>query len=229
MKFAKVVKWIVVIAIPFLLTLATVWFLISWNSPSYPEFEYGRIQSDRYGFTDEERLDLATQTLTYLRRSEPADEVIFLLVDLRLPGTDNPLYNEREISHMVDVKHMVDLFKTLLWVFTILVGAGMVFLLYRPDTRLEGYRASFHGGLLTTGILIIMLILIVIAWSTVFTQFHELLFPPDTWTFFYTDSLIRLFPEQFWFDFGLIWAGLIFVEGLILAIVGYFLVRSANN
>ena len=70
-----------------------------------------------------------------------------------------------------------------------------------------------------------MLVLILISWSLVFTQFHELLFPPDTWTFNYSDSLIRLFPEQFWFDFGLIWTGLIFLEGLIVTLIGYFLLR----
>ena len=70
-----------------------------------------------------------------------------------------------------------------------------------------------------------MLVLILLSWNLVFTQFHEILFPPDTWTFYYSDSLIRLFPEKFWFDFGLLWTGAIFLEGIILAVFGYFLVR----
>jgi uncharacterized membrane protein len=83
----------------------------------------------------------------------------------------------------------------------------------------------FHGGLLTAGILLVMGLLVAVAWNFVFVQFHEILFPPGTWTFAFEDSLIRLFPEQFWFDFGLLWTGGIFVMGAVIAAVGYFLLR----
>ena len=63
-----IIRWLVVLAIPFLLTLGTVRLLISWNSPSYPEFEYGRIEPDPFGFTLEERLELAGATMAYLQR-----------------------------------------------------------------------------------------------------------------------------------------------------------------
>lgn len=227
-KLVSAVRWLVVIAIPFLLTLGTLRLMITWNSPSYPEFEYPRIGPDPFGLTQEERLELAQANLDYLRRLEPAREVIFLLEDLRLPGTNEPLYNQREIGHMLDVKNLVDTFKTLTWIVGIIVLGGLIFLLIQPETRTEGYRALFHGGLLTTSILLLMLVLILLSWNLVFTQFHEILFPPDTWTFNYSDSLIRLFPEKFWFDFGLLWTGAIFLEGILLALIGYFLLRSSG-
>jgi integral membrane protein (TIGR01906 family) len=202
--------------------------MITWNSPSYPEFEYPRIGPDPFGLTQDERLKLAQANLDYLRRPEPAEEVIFLLEDLRLPGTGEPLYNQREIGHMLDVKNLVDTFKNLTWIVAIIVLGGLIFLFVRPETRVEGFRAVFHGGLLTTGILLLMLVLILLSWNLVFTQFHEILFPPDTWTFNYSDSLIRLFPEKFWFDFGLIWTGAIFLEGIVLALIGYFLLRNSG-
>ena len=40
-----------------------------------------------------------------------------------------------------------------------------------------------------------------------------------------SDSLIRLFPEQFWFEFGVLWTVGILVQGVILALVGYGLQR----
>lgn len=227
-KLVSAVRWLVVIAIPFLLTLGTLRLMITWNSPNYPEFEYPRIGPDPFGLTEEERLELAQANLDYLRRPEPAREVIFLLEDLRLPGTNESLYNQREVGHMLDVKNLVDTFKTLTWIVGIIVLGGQIFLLVRPETRTEGYRALFHGGLLTTGILLLMLVLILLSWNLVFTQFHEILFPPDTWTFNYSDSLIRLFPEKFWFDFGLLWTGAIFLEGILLALIGYFLLRSSG-
>jgi len=221
----KIIRWAVVISIPLMLTLITLRLLISWSAPSYPEFEYSRIRADRYGFSSEDRLRYAEATLGYLRRSEPADEVIYLLEELRMPNSEVSLYNQSEIHHMLDVKKLADTFMILMWISLFIVAGGLLYLLVRPESRFEGYKALFHGGVLTVGILLIMLVLILLSWSLVFTQFHELLFPPDTWTFNYSDSLIRLFPEQFWFDFGLIWAGLIFLEGLIVTLAGYLLLR----
>ena len=227
LDIAKIVRWLVVLAIPFFLTLGTLRLIITWESPSYPEFEYPRISPDRFGFSNEDRFELAVANIDYLRSSRPAEDVIFILEDLRIPGTEESLYNQREIGHMLDVKSLVDTFRTLTWILAIIVVGGLIFLLARSETRIEGYKALMHGGILTTVILLIVLVLILISWNLVFTHFHELLFPPDTWTFNYSDSLIRLFPEKFWFDFGVLWTGAIFLEGMLLALLGYLLVRKA--
>lgn len=228
-KLTDLLRWLVIITIPFFLTLVALRVLISWNAPSYPEWEYGRISPDRYGFTQEERQELAEATLAYLRQPEPAEEVIFMLEDLRLPGTDEPLYFPGEISHMLDVKIVADQFRRLMWALGLVVVGGLAFLLAREETRPSGIDALYRGGLLTGGILLGMGLLILLAWNFVFVQFHELLFPPGSWTFRYTDSLIRLFPEQFWFDFGVVWVGAIFVLGIILAGIGYFLRMKAEG
>ncbi|MCA9951116.1 MAG: TIGR01906 family membrane protein [Anaerolineales bacterium] len=223
--FVKIVRWVVVIAIPFLLTVGTVRLLISWESPSYPEWEYGRIAPDQFGFTPEERLHYADATLAYLRRPESSAETIYLLEDLRLPGGDLPLYNEREIGHMVDVKDVADSFVTVFWVLFSIVVGGLIVLFLRPQTRRQGALALWHGGLLTVIIVIAVMVFIGVAWGVAFTLFHNLFFNSGTWTFYYSDSLIRLFPEQFWFDFGLLWTGTILVSGVILAVIGYLLKR----
>lgn len=228
-RVIKIIRWVVVLAMPFLLTIGMMRLVIAWDSPSYPEWEYGRIAPDRYGLTDAERLELAEATLAYLRQSEPADEVIFMLEDLRLPGTNDPLYNQEEIGHMLDVKNVADSFRRIMWVLMVVVVGGLGFLLAGPQTRRAGYRALFQGGILTAGILLVMGLLVALAWNFVFVQFHEILFPPGTWTFAFTDSLIRLFPEQFWFDFGLLWTGGIFVMGAAIAAVGYFLLRRTKK
>lgn len=224
-RIAKIIRWFIVIATPILLTLWTVRLLITWNSPSYPEFEYGRIESDRFGFTGEDRIYYAEATLNYLRENEPAEESIQLLKDLRLPGSDDAFYNQREIGHMVDVKNVVDAFNSIFRVLGIFALAGFIYLMARPETRVEAYKALMYGGSLTTAILLVMVLLILVSWNFVFVQFHEILFPPDTWTFFNSDSLIRLFPEQFWFDFGVFWTVGILVQGVLLALIGFFLQR----
>ena len=220
-----IIRWAVTLAIPFLLTLGTVRLLISWNSPSYPEFEYGRIEPDQFGFTLEERLAYAEATLDYLQRPEPAEEVIYLLEDLRLPDSDQPLYNDREIGHMLDVKIVADSFKTALWFLLLVVVGGLILLLGWRESRGQGSKAIRYGGLLTVILVIAVMIFMGVAWGLAFTVFHNLFFASGTWTFLYSDSLIRLFPEQFWFDFGMLWTGLILLEGIILALIGYMLGR----
>ncbi len=55
------------------------------------------------------------------------------------------------------------------------------------------------------------------SWEVFFTGFHELLFPPDTWTFPTSDTLIRLYPERFWMDVGVAIVGVVLIQaGLVL-------------
>jgi integral membrane protein (TIGR01906 family) len=218
-----IIRWLVVLAMPFFLGLGTIRLVIAWD---YPGFEYRRILPDQFGFTPEERLSLAHGTLEYLRRPEPAEEVIFMLEELRLPGSDEPLYNEREISHMLDVKLVADAMKRIVWITGLIVVIGLTFLLLRPETRLFGWRTLMYGGLATVIALAALAVFILIAWNTFFVQFHQLLFPAGTWTFAYTDSLIRLFPEQFWFDIGVIVTVGTLLQGIAVTLVGYVLSRS---
>lgn len=221
--FDKIIRWLVILATPVLLTVGTVRFLIAWDNPSYPEFEYGRIASDPYGFSDEERLQLALDTMTYLRRPEPAPEVIYLLEDLRIPGTDTPLYNEAEIGHMIDVKVVADAFKPALWISAIIGVGGLLYLMIREQTRHFGAKTMQYGGMFTVGLVIVIMLFMFLAWNLAFTVFHNIFFDPGTWQFSYTDSLIRLFPEQFWFDFGTIWTVTILAGGGLIALLGYAL------
>jgi integral membrane protein (TIGR01906 family) len=211
---------------PFFLGLGMILAVIAWD---YPKYEYQRIPPDQYGFTPEERLGYAQATLDYLQRSEPPEEVIDLLEDLRLPNSDDPLYAESEIGHMLDVKDLTDAIRRLWRIAAVLVIVGLAFLLWQPALRSLGYRAIYQGGMATVIILSGIALFIGVAWSIFFQQFHELLFPPGTWTFYYTDSLIRLFPEQFWFDIGVIMSVGALLLGVVVTAVGYGLVKKLGN
>ncbi|VAW35716.1 hypothetical protein MNBD_CHLOROFLEXI01-399 [hydrothermal vent metagenome] len=222
----NIIRWIIIIAMPFFLGLGMIRAVIAWD---YPTFEYERIPPDQYGFLPEERLAYAHATLDYLQRPESPEEVIYLLEDLRLPNSDDPLYIESEIGHMLDVKDLVDSIRTIWWIAAVLIFAGLAYLLAQPALRSVGYRAIYQGGLATVIILAGIAIFIGVGWSIFFQQFHELLFPPGTWTFFYTDSLIRLFPEQFWFDIGVIMSVGALLLGVLVTVIGYGLVKKLGN
>ena len=139
-RSVPIFRWFIIISLPFILTLWTVRLLISWNAPSYPEFEYPRISPDIYGFSAEERLEFAEATLEFLRQNDPAEEVIYMLENLTLPGSDSELYNSREIGHMLDVKHLVDLFNQVLRVCTVQVIAVLL-VGHLCSTHVEGRQA----------------------------------------------------------------------------------------
>lgn len=217
-----IIRWLVILTMPFFLGMGTIRAIIAWD---YPAFEYQRIPPDIYGFTPEQRLTLARGTLDYLQRSEPANEVIYMLKDLRLPGTDFSLYNASEISHMIDVKVIADAMKWVAYITGAIALGGLAILLIPGRTRHFGWRTLMFAGLATVIVLVVIGLAILVAWPIFFVQFHELLFPPGTWTFAYSDSLIRLFPEQFWFDFGVLISGATLALGVIVTLIGYVMSR----
>jgi integral membrane protein (TIGR01906 family) len=66
----------------------------------------------------------------------------------------------------------------------------------------------------------------VLAWDSAFTLFHELLFPPGTWTFPAGSSLIQLYPPEFWFDAAMAAAALILITAAILSYAGWRRIRE---
>lgn len=220
--FMILVRWLVILAMPFFLGMGTIRAIIAWD---YPAFEYQRIPPDTFGFTPGQRLELARGTLDYLQRPEPAPEVIHLLEELRLPGTDQPLYNESEISHMIDVKVVADGMRNVATIAGLIVVIGLAIQLIPARTRPYGWRTLMMAGLATIILLALIALSILLFWDVFFVQFHELLFPPGTWTFAYTDSLIRLFPEQFWFDIGVLITVTTLLLGILAASIGYVMVR----
>ncbi|MCP4362775.1 MAG: TIGR01906 family membrane protein [Chloroflexi bacterium] len=221
----KIIRFAIIIAMPFFLGLGMILMVINWNSPTYPEWEYGRIPPDQFGFNPEERLDLAQKTLRYLRHPGQAKDVITLLEELQISDTGEPLYNPAEIGHMLDVKNVTDNIRFVWLVSMIVVVVSSLVLLVKPETAVTGWRTIMFGGIFTVIVLLAIALFILLAWDIFFVQFHELLFPPGSWTFAYSDGLIRLFPEQFWFDIGVIMSGGALLMGGVTAVLGYLMAR----
>ncbi len=138
-----------------------------------------------------------------------------------MPGTDKSLYTHYELSHMVDVKNFIDKLWRIHLVAAILAIGGTARLLLRRDTRRPAYESLMYGGLLSSGLLAALAALVLVSWRTFFIQFHELFFDPGTWIFNWDDSLIRLFPDRFWSDAGIIVSVGTLVAGIVVAGVGY--------
>jgi integral membrane protein (TIGR01906 family) len=197
------------------------WFLILGaarllTTDEFLTFEYGKpsFPSDTYGFTPEQRFILASTNIHYVRAHLPGDE----LVKHYLNGTK--VFNEREVAHMADVRNVFQIILRI-WQgsFILLLLLGVVFL--KSGERVAFASAIKQGGLVSSGIILAVGLLAVFAWDTWFELFHRFLFVPGSWLFSYTDSLIRLFPYQFWFDATITLAIVSFVGGLVLALGGW--------
>lgn len=187
------------LAVPVLLILfaARIIMFGEW----FVRFEYSRpgFPKDVYGFTTEDRLNYAPFALEYLFN----DSGIAYLEDLTFPD-GSALFNDRELRHMEDVKVVTRYaFRFLYTGLVIALGLGLL------AWRHSSYRASMVRGLIAGSSLTLSLIgaIVVVAvatWDTFFTTFHTMFFESGTWRFAYSDTLIRLFPEQFWFDAALV-------------------------
>lgn len=200
MKMTNLLSWLVALAIPLALIglairvmLSPLYYTIEYNMPYFPP--------DNYGFTKADRMKWAPYAVNYLTNS--AD--ISYLGDLKFDdGT--PLYNERELSHMDDVKRVTKGALNAWYVSLVLLvalGAWASFGGWWQDYRLGLMR----GGWLMVGLAVAIGLIVVVGivvdpnifWNF-FAGFHHLFFTGDSWLFLFSDTLIRLFPLRFWMD-----------------------------
>ncbi len=205
-----VLRGILVAGLPLLLVLVNARMIMS---NIYLRWEYNRpyFPDDPFGFTKEDRLKYAPLALDYLFNNAGTD----FLSNQSLPN-GTPLYNERELSHMDDVKVVTQgllRFGTgLATVYILCVGL----LATSRTTRPGLYDALFKGSILTLGLIVVGLAATALSFDWLFTQFHALFFEGESWIFPYSDTLIRLFPTRFWIDAFVLTFGGTLVEALLL-------------
>jgi integral membrane protein (TIGR01906 family) len=209
----KTLKFIFILTIPFFLLLGSVRLVAS---DQYLAFEYGKsdFPPDMYGFTQSQRFTIASANLVFLRENLAIDALSSQLL------AEEPVYNSRELSHMLDVQKVYQaMWRVWLIIISLILLAG--FLLWRFSDHKSLPSAIQVGGFFTSGFIFVLGLLAIVAWQGWFTTFHQLFFPSGSWLFEYSDTLIRLFPEKFWFDSALTFLGISFIAGLLLAFIGW--------
>jgi integral membrane protein (TIGR01906 family) len=208
---SKILAWLITIFVPFALTFLGLRLLLT---PVFPQIEYRTpgFPADDYGFTLQDRLHWSTISIDYLVNN--AD--ISFLGNLTFPDGSS-LFNERELSHMHDVKQVV--------IPVVWIGYAIWFLVvaFGLWARFGGWwqeylRGLRRGGWLTLGLVVVLGAFAATSFWQFFTIFHELFFSGGSWLFLYSDTLIRLFPLPFWEDAFLFAGVLDVVGGLVLAL-----------
>ena len=189
----RIFSVLISIIVPLLLMMTSIRVLLN---PFFLDYEYNQpnFPADEFGFSKADRLNWGKLSLVYLTNNAGPE----FLAELKFENGD-PIYNERELSHMVDVKNLVQLMvKIMLPMAAFLVLAWI--LAWRLGWIPQFWKSVSLGGWLTLGMIGLILVGTVINFDALFTGFHHLFFTGSTWLFYTNDTLIRLFPEKLWSD-----------------------------
>ena len=177
---------------------------VEYNRPGFP--------GDGYGFSTDDRMTYGSYAVDYLSNwSGPR-----YLGDL-VHRSGDKLFKDGEVSHMADVKLVI---LSTFGAGVLLLLLGLIAVLYLRKRSTGGVRRGLFAGSIVTLVLILGLgTLAFLGWQQFFTEFHRIFFADGSWTFSLDDTLIRLFPGQFWIDAGIVIAGLVLLTALVTLIL----------
>ncbi|MEV7649028.1 TIGR01906 family membrane protein [Arthrobacter sp. NPDC089319] len=207
----RILQVVLAVLFPLLLIIGAVRLVAT---PLFLGAEYHRpgFPADSFGFSTDDRMTYGSYVVDYLLNFAGAR----YLGDLTGPNGGR-LFLDSEVSHMADVKAV--------FLAAMIAGAAMLILavvcvVYLARRYHGGVRRGLFAGSAATLILVLVLgVLGALNWQQFFTDFHRIFFADGTWTFYVDDTLIRLFPAQFWMDSGIVIALLVLmVSSLVLAL-----------
>jgi integral membrane protein (TIGR01906 family) len=216
----RLARIVLLVCIPPLLLLSPLYVLATnafvhyeYNKPDFPPADF---------YDPAERLRLAEATVHYLRSNAGPD----YLWELSSQGQE--VYNPREVKHMVDVKTVMSAAFWVHGICALLALLAAVFLWTRPGGKRNVLRTVYQG---CAALLILMVVIGVLAYTSFdwfFVLFHRVFFQGDSWLFAYSDTLIQLFPVQFWMDATAGMAVLAVAASVLLGGVAYVLSRRVR-
>lgn len=190
-----IARWLFILCLPLLLIAASIG--LAFNSQWFYEYGFKKYDVDQTtGLAQSELSKVAAGLIAYFNSGEE-------LIDITVTkdGKPFPLFNQKEITHLKDVKDLVHLDYTVLLVtflYALLYSAAMFF--WRKESRQLAKEALYGAGL-TLLLMVLLGIGTLLDFDRLFLQFHLLSFANEFWMLDPTkDYLIMLVPRGFWFD-----------------------------
>ena len=142
---------------------------------------------------------------------------------------DNEFFNGNEISHMQDVKILIQksqqifyISLTIFWIILI-----VYYLMNRKEFINFFSELLFYSGVLVFGVMtLFLLIYISTGFDFIFIKFHELFFTGNYSFNPKISNLKSLFPDYFFRDISIIISLKIYVKTLLLLITGFFFMKK---
>lgn len=217
----KVALVLFVIALPVLLFTTSV----SAAANTIWLYEYGFSKYDITAVTGIEGDELtraAHGLIDYWNNSEETFNITVIK-----DGQRFTLFNEKEVSHLVDVKALFRfVYACLISSLIYAVAFASMALFLWKDRRLLALGLVWGSGF-SILLMIVLGLLAITDFQWLFWQFHLLSFTNDLWLLDpRTDYLIMLFPEGFWFDAAIICSAFKILLALILGTVGWRMLKK---
>mgnify|MGYP000949468163 CR=1 FL=1 len=218
-KFGSALSILITVLMPLFLLMTSARIIMS---PFYLEYEYQlpHFPPDEFGFSTDDRLKWGKISLDFLFNQK---DIEFLASQKLDDGS--VLYNERELSHMLDVKNLVQVcLKVWYGIIAFIILAGIIS--WKTHNKNEFLKGVSRGGWLTVAFILFVLAAVMIDFNALFAGFHAIFFTGDSWLFYIDDTLIRLFPEKLWSD-AFTFVGIFTLVGALLC--GLFATRSSQH
>ena len=137
-----------------------------------------------------------------------------------------------ELSHLKDVRKLLSVWSLIAYsliFIDLLLLFVIAFSIKQPYSlmRMAGKALVFCGLLCLAAVFLISFSFLF--FSSSFAAFHSVFFPQGNWEFPETSTLIRLFPEQFFFDMGLKIVFRAFLISTLLLLLGFVLRRGLKE
>lgn len=176
-------------------TLSLRWAI---NDPRLYSYGFSKYSvSTATGLSQAQLTNVARQLMDYF--NSPRESLSITVV---LQGRERPLFNARELSHLADIKGLIQGVYTVQWISLgwAITLSGFSLLAGRAPRR-RWARQMLWGSGLTLAIFAALGIASLISFDRLFLQFHLISFANDLWMLDPSrDYLIRMFPEGFFFD-----------------------------
>jgi integral membrane protein (TIGR01906 family) len=176
------------IAVATPLTILALTILLFLN-PVWVGFEQDRAQATAWTGFSEADLKAVTDSILADLVFGPPD------FDVAIAGT--PVLDERERDHMRDVRGVFIGFFAV--AAAVAIGALVIVARRDPRQRRATWRSIRAGSVWMVEALVVLGIVAVVAFDSLFDLFHRLLFSGGSYTFDpSSERLVQLFPFQFW-------------------------------
>lgn len=141
---------------------------------------------------------------------------------------DHNFFSNQAITHLADVKDLIQ-FSTILLYLTLITVSALLILLAAKKKYRSITQALFISALVTLIFTFLLALGILKAFEPFFTGFHQVLFTNSLWQFSEEDNLIKLFPQEFFIGFASRLSLNIMVSSTIITLVSFALRRKVNK
>jgi len=220
-------KWLFILCLPVLLLTAS----IGWAVNSLWLYQYGFEKysvSQTTGLAEAELEKAARGLINYFNSDEE-------YINLAVVKDDQSfeLFNQREVTHLKDVKDLI-------WLgYWVLLGTVIYTLTYAAVSLLRRRKRYWRrlawgvvgGGSVTLAMMLALGLGTLLGFDQLFLQFHLISFTNPFWQLDPTkDYLIMLFPQGFWYDATLFCALATIAGAVVLSgASGVYLVRTKGE